>query len=230
MNDTPTHDISESISYLYKTFARYRLNPDMDACPCCVADADKVRLTTQPLRQLSTQDLQHYSRKAISTWGETYDFKHFLPRLFELVAFDNERHLLQPSILLSKLDYAQWTTWEVHEQRAIEKYLDASWQFSLSDYPSPTIAPDTFIEGLIKASSNLTTYLEYWQHLQTPASIRHRVDFILFSQHLAKHSSILQAWLGSPNTTSQLESAFFNYPEFSNEVSAALDVLNMSYS
>lgn len=57
---------------------------DFAGCSCCVSDEDCNRLGGTPLKQLTYDDLERYSRKAISKWGEAHHLKHFLLRLLEI--------------------------------------------------------------------------------------------------------------------------------------------------
>jgi len=81
-----TKELNASIEKLYATFARYPLRASMDACPCCVTDEDMGRLCSKELRGLEENDISLYAYKAMTTWGDVEDFKHFLPRIFELAS------------------------------------------------------------------------------------------------------------------------------------------------
>ena len=66
-------------------------------------------LIAKRLRDLTDTDLKKYAFKALTTWGNADDFRHFLPRLFELEAVHPQRivGLVDPEILFGKLAYAQ---------------------------------------------------------------------------------------------------------------------------
>ena len=81
-----TDELKESIENLYSTFSIYPLNSKMEGCPCCVSDADKEKIHSKQLRELEEEDLSRYVFKAMTTWGDTDDFKHYLPRIFELLS------------------------------------------------------------------------------------------------------------------------------------------------
>ncbi|MEM8677684.1 MAG: hypothetical protein AAGF83_28070, partial [Cyanobacteria bacterium P01_G01_bin.67] len=85
-----THEIElkQAIADLYEVFEPYHLNSHIVGCPCCVTDDDQKSIRSKILRQLTAEDLNHYAFNAIFTWGEIDDFKHFLPRLLELTAFE----------------------------------------------------------------------------------------------------------------------------------------------
>lgn len=94
--------LDEAIENLYTTFRRYRLHGKIDGCPCCVGDADNRLIRSNPLRQLDPSDLLRYAAKAITTWGSSYDFRHFLPRIFELIVLSPDSFLDQ-EIVIGKL-------------------------------------------------------------------------------------------------------------------------------
>ncbi len=116
-----TGELHQAIEDLYACFARYPLNPVMEGCPCCVSGADKEALHSKPLRELDGNDLSRYTFKALTTWGDTGDFKHYLPRIFELAATTSLP--VDTFVVLGKLDYAQWRTWPGEEQEAITRFL-----------------------------------------------------------------------------------------------------------
>ena len=152
----PQGRLAEAVEGLYDVFSRYPLVPRVGGCPCCVSDSDEALLHSKPLRELTADDLWRYAFKALSTWGTEEDFKHFLPRLFELVAagttIDEQ--------LFHKLVYARppWRQWPVQEQQAIEDYLDALWSYRLS--LSPEVAwLDPLLWAYVEILDDLTPYL-----------------------------------------------------------------------
>ena len=101
----------------------------MDGYAHCVEDAEHSRLPACLLRQLAAKDPRSCTRKAMTTWGDSRDFRHFLSRICELLAIDN--WFAEPEIALSKLGYAEWRSWPGREQRAMEAYLHALWRSML---------------------------------------------------------------------------------------------------
>lgn len=104
---------------VYQIFKEYSLNPNMDACPCCVNEEDKKQVFSKSLQQLTEEDLNKYSWKALSTWGEVKDFKHFLPRILELEIYKNVGF----HCLSGKLEYGNFNTWPEHERKVIEDFF-----------------------------------------------------------------------------------------------------------
>lgn len=115
---------------LYATFARYPFHAAMQGCPCCV-DRPKIHAIGQvPLRKLDVERLMPLASHLLTTWGGVDDFKHVLPRLFEL----STTHVLDwPSleIVFGKLPYGEWTSWPAAEQQAVSRFIDVWWSLEL---------------------------------------------------------------------------------------------------
>ena len=79
------NELEIAVEKLYKVFSRYSLRRHVEGCPCCVHEEDKRALESKPLQNLSAAELGRYSFKAMTTWGDKDDFRHFLPRIFELM-------------------------------------------------------------------------------------------------------------------------------------------------
>jgi len=81
-----TPKLNDAIETLYEAFRNYELRSTTDSCSCCHSPEDELRLQSKPLNKLSGRALRIYAMDAIYTWGTGDDFKHFIPRLFELLA------------------------------------------------------------------------------------------------------------------------------------------------
>jgi len=97
----------------------------MEGCPCCVSDTDKEKIHSKQLRDLNEEDLSRYAFKAMTTWGDIDDFKHYLPRIFELLATTD--FIVDTFVVLGKLQYGKWQQWADKEKRAITHFLFAWW-------------------------------------------------------------------------------------------------------
>lgn len=82
-----TSRLKNSIKELYETFEIYHSGPKMKGSPL-YHDLEKWNddLFSKPLNELNQDDLSRYTGKAMTTWGNANDYKHFLPRIFELTA------------------------------------------------------------------------------------------------------------------------------------------------
>lgn len=163
-----TSELRASIEGLYETFASYPLSDDTNACPCCHTPEEEKRLHRAPLRNLKFEDLQQYAMDALSVWGSEADFRHFLPRIFELeVAHGAE--FQDPEVVFNKLRYGEWRHWPEREQHAIETFFQALWQCILGGQPNQDHGWEIegWLCGIGQAVDDLSPYLRAWESMGT---------------------------------------------------------------
>lgn len=214
--------LRETIEHLYSAFARYPLRKHVEGCPCCVSEPDKKRLEAKPLRQLLAGDLRRYAFKAMTTWGDKNDFRHFLPRILELL-ISNDGIECDEEVVLGKLALAKWHDWPVPEQSAVREYFHAGWTTILFT-SEPTVAPDSWLCGLGRAGEDLQPYLNEWTNARNASAYEHLVAFVEWHQptYVKRHSlnnpfwpdtpkAVAQVcdWLTSSDTISLLETTYF---------------------
>lgn len=112
-------ELLAAVERLYSTFNRYPPRMTVDGCPHCVSSADNDCIHAAPLRQLTETQLERYAFKAITTWGTVDDFRHFLPRIFELLA-TAPHDWVDPEVVFGKLPYCDFRSWPIAEQQVIE--------------------------------------------------------------------------------------------------------------
>jgi hypothetical protein len=161
---------------LYRVFSGYRLKPHLDACPHCVDDHDHARIHARPLRELSAEDLARYAGKAMSTWGDVNDFRHFLPRLLEL-GLTTGSDWVYVELVLGKLAYASWRTWPKQEQAAVESFLWLRWNAGLTAAPSE-FDTDMWLRALGGVGVDVLPCIGDWRRSAQPAAFAHLVDFL----------------------------------------------------
>jgi hypothetical protein len=74
--------LQEAIEGVYEAFGRIPRPLTMDGCPCCIDQKGISILLSKPLRELSPDDLTHYSASVFLTVGALY----FLPRILDILA------------------------------------------------------------------------------------------------------------------------------------------------
>lgn len=168
-----TDELKIAIEDLYKTFAIYPFKSSMEGCPCCVSNADKEQLHTKQLRQLEEEDLSRYAFKAMTTWGDTDDFKHYLPRIFELLATTN--FIVDTFVVLGKLDYGKWRTWTENEQKSITYFLLAWWTNLIKN--KSYFDKEAFTE-IYKLTGNINQLLDRWKINFDDNSFKNFVELI----------------------------------------------------
>lgn len=118
--------MTETIEQLYQTFAKYPKPTKMQHSPLVPGGNIYRAITRSPLREIPHEYLSAYAGRALTTVGNLDDFRHFLPRILELLA-DNFDQEIDPERVLGKLAYGQWTEWPAVEQHAIRAYLQKLW-------------------------------------------------------------------------------------------------------
>jgi hypothetical protein len=154
---------------------------------------------------LTYADLERYSRKAISNWGNVRHFKHFLPRLLEL-SIDHRDDFLDLAVVFGKLKYAQFDSWPQQEQNAVNRFFDEYWEYQLDD---PVVGAfedsiDTVLCSLANALSSVQRFLDAWIAKPTENAKRHFAAFILNNDDtLLKKARLSNAFwdtTGQPHT------------------------------
>jgi len=239
--DDTLHD---AISRFYTMFAPYPLHRFIAGCPCCVGPTDDARIRSKPLRDLTAEDVGRYSFKALTTWGTVDDYKHFLPRLLELVIDDPS---FDEVIVPTKLQWAQWQHWPEQERRVIDSYLLAVWRCILgSDDPAPLRRwPDDWVTFIGRIVDDMTSYLALWQDSTVVSARRHLASFVcdnsiyllpnkgartlldVYWKERPHQMNQVIAWLSEPQRQTQLEQAFFDHATepWADELAQAADVL-----
>ncbi|GAA4610167.1 hypothetical protein GCM10023195_41570 [Actinoallomurus liliacearum] len=164
-------DLDEAAERLYSTFARYPLPAELDYCEHCVTPSMVAATRARPLRLLSADDLHPLMWRALSTWGDEAELKHFLPRVLELIADDEVLEGAVASIFLSKVALL-WRTWPDDECAAIEMFLGAWWPTMLSEFPREFTA-FSFLESNGELSVPMGPYLAHWETREDEAAARH---------------------------------------------------------
>ncbi len=225
-----------AIEQLYETFARYRLNAPIEYCTHCHS-AEEIRLLqTYPIRDLTGEHLADFTSSLMLTAGSVRDFKHFLPRIFEL-AVTGWSFWGNPEITLGLLRLAAWRRWPASEQRAIEQYLMACWQQVLATLPEPFSPHDeatAYLCAIAQAEDDLTPYITVWSNLDTLPALAQLARSAISDWSMNPFWRDWQAqreqvadYMLEQGTIEKLERAFFTYEaeEVSDEFAAAVDQL-----
>lgn len=127
---SPLDGRPEIVRRLYEVFSSYGVSPQtMDACSHCVSPAEIKMLFAKPLPELSGAGLNRYSVKAMTTWGDEREFKHFLPRLLELSVLDRSTLTMGLEWIPNKFSMLDWPNWKTEEVAAVRD----CWRFALDD-------------------------------------------------------------------------------------------------
>jgi hypothetical protein len=221
MQSVESETLRASVERLYHVFEKYPLRSMIEGCPHCISAKDGKQIHSRPLRLLSSDDLELYSFKAMTTWGDEQDFRHFLPRIFELIAFD-DKFSVDIEIVFDKLPYGKWRKWPVDEQHAIEEYFRALWLRVLS-IPQHFLSVDSCICGIAQAVDNIRPYLTDWRRSNKTAVLQlcgfveenastliNRGTLSVFWRERQAQVQQIMNWLVEPETTAFLEQTFLD--------------------
>jgi len=113
------HEWQSAIKAAYQIFATYRRPHALDASP--VKDPEKILndLTSAPLASLPENKLSAFAGSALYTVGSEEDYKHFLPRILELMVPEAGGFGFDPELIAEKLEYTRFESWPADEVSAI---------------------------------------------------------------------------------------------------------------
>lgn len=197
--------MQSEIEDVYRVFARYPRPERVEGCQHCVTEDDHRDLLGAPLRELDAERLRRYSHKALNTWGDVDDLRHFLPRLLELsLRGDADLHGL-----FAKLGQAGWTDWPEDERASLRACLSVWWELGLTEEERGH-APWT---TLAESGEDPGPYLESWWGRSTPRALWTLVELVGEVAHTAPRDrdERVVAWLAT--TRGWMEEAFFEVSE-----------------
>ncbi len=118
-------NLIEAIDNIYIAFSNYTIQGDLRdrSCECCVSDKEIKLLLSKPLRELNSEDLKYFMVSAITTCGNVEDYKHFLPRILELMI--NNSDMADDFLTYEKLNYSEWSKWNIEEIVALKSFFEA---------------------------------------------------------------------------------------------------------
>lgn len=246
MGHLRTSALRDAIDRLYDVFASYRSERPWVACDDCVSEAENQRLHAIPLRELTPDQVGRYAFKAMTTWGTPEDFRHFLPRIFELLAADGGGSWIDAEVAFGKLSYGDWHEWPADERETIRQYLRSLWAEVLATYPHPFCA-DSCLCSIAVTGDEMSPYVAAWDVGGRSTHARHFAAFVAWNvraldakrgrwdltnrgwwdKHPASARQVTD-WLLERERVDELERAFFAFsgdPAVAGELSEAFNNL-----
>jgi hypothetical protein len=211
------------IDNLYDVFSAYPGTQDMQGSPLYgELAAWNKELFSRPLKELSAAQLSRFTGKAMTTWGEADDYKHFLPRIFELTAQLDTPY--EVWIAFGKLEYGNWNTWPEKEQVAIHEYMLALWQnLLLDDSEKAEWVFMEYFSSIVNFYPRFADILDIWEKETGDTATKHLVNLIfdqrenIFDQKSIPgfykkqdHAAELVDWLLSDKIIRRLEKSIFH--------------------
>jgi hypothetical protein len=244
MGESPA--LRDAIERLYELFAKYPLPADTKPCPCCHTPDDEASLRAKPLRDLKAEQLDKYAGDALLVWGDVNVFKHFLPRIFELVVIipDAAYAFPNPEIVFSKFLHGEWRTWPKEEQAAVERFLHAVWEEVLNTPPPAGISTDleSWLCSIGQCEDDLSPYLDQWMRDESLSACL-ELSSLLLSSAVARTGNRgrnafwngreaqyaqLKAWATSPAVVEKLRlaEAHWSNSDFSSTFAMARSIVS----
>jgi|CXWL01.1.fsa_nt_gi hypothetical protein len=112
--------LKAAIDAVYDAFSAVEKPRFVDACPCCMTADQCETLTSKPLRELSSDELNEYSGDVMLTVGSEVDYQYFLPRILDLSIADDAEWLNSIEIAAKKMRMAGFDKWDERKQAAIK--------------------------------------------------------------------------------------------------------------
>ncbi len=129
-----TPEIRQAIEGLYTAFADAKRPGVIDMSPV-KNPADFAALLGVPLRQLTAEQLWHYSFSLLLTVGNIAEFEYFFPRIIELASAPFSP--MEIEVVFKKPAMAGWPNeWRKDRRKAFQAYLDAmiaSWAYTVCE-------------------------------------------------------------------------------------------------
>lgn len=155
-------ELSDAVRNAYRAFpALSGIGPRLRVCPCCIDDAAVDELVRTPREFLTGEALGAWLGSAHDCDGAAMrEFRHFLPRLLELIAEGEEIGLVSVECALRRLgpgpsDWPQANyraSWDREEIAALDQFFRAYWLKILHDPPRVFRRPGTG-EALFEGNS-----------------------------------------------------------------------------
>jgi hypothetical protein len=135
-----------------RTFAAYRPTEPMQYCDCCTDPALIARLVSQPLDELSEDDVAEVAASLLYTIGGEDDLKYFVPRFCRDVL---TAPLYDINSVFARFVRAGFDAWPEAERRAVRTFLRAAWKNALLTSPRRDLSSlsDNWLEVLDSMAS-----------------------------------------------------------------------------
>ncbi|WP_344580719.1 hypothetical protein [Nonomuraea roseoviolacea] len=222
-------DLRTALDHLYETFSRHPLPEDTVVCDHCVPPELVRAARTGPLRSLGAEALEPYAWNH-STWGGEADFRHYLPRLLELLITEEMDGWFVGPILAGRAA-AHWHDWPDDERDAVVAAVGLWWRETLGAYPRELDAPHLL--EIIGREFRLdpAPYLAAWEEMAgEEAAARHVAALVRdWRGRVAGRDAwyaAVDAWLAGPAPARLLREglAGARSPRAERELRAALDL------
>jgi hypothetical protein len=200
-------ELKNATEHLYDIFSKYHVEGNLRgrSCDCCVTDKEIQQLLSKPLKKLNKDELYHFMTSAITTFGDINDYKHFLPRILELMI--NNESVIDDFLTFEKLNYSEWETWEVNEITAIDDYFLSLWKAAITNEDASFNTIQGIFE-IIEKYVGLNKALEIWCKNASNQSLLFFVDAI-WNVNYSTNNDLLFQWFTKSTIKQKIEDLYF---------------------
>ncbi|MFT3986672.1 hypothetical protein [Aestuariivirga sp.] len=214
MKATPS--LQDAINAVYSAFSDVRRPVTMDASPVKNrALIDKI-LMPMSLKKLTGDDLGYYFASAMTTIGDSRDFRYFLPRILDIATQEAGENGFQPWLIVHKLIYANWDLWPAEKRAAILDVFSSAFMSAAHRDPHEVPEAHEWLTGLMLLEENPEPYLAVWRRgdpmpslLQFAATVNWYCPSPGDREGIGDFSEAIQHrildWLNNPATRALLE-------------------------
>jgi hypothetical protein len=119
-----TPSLHQSIKNLYKVFADVPRPAIIEGCPCCIERKGVDVLLSNPLSELSPEDLTSYASSVFLTVGSVHDYFYLLPRILEILVTENG-WWPDPEVVGRTIFESGFAKWPEPKKQAVIRYFEA---------------------------------------------------------------------------------------------------------
>ena len=203
--------LEKATDTLYSVFSKYFLRGSLRerSCDCCVSDDDILHLLSRPLREIDEHGIYWFMTKAMTTFGDVEDYKHFLPRILELMQIA-DYSFIDDFTIFEKLNYAEWRNWKEEEVQAIEEYFIALWIQKIKDESASFETIRTLLE-IVETYVGIDKALSIWEQHASNQSILFIVDFVWNNYNFRSDAKkdLLYDWFSNEPIKEKIYKLFF---------------------
>lgn len=194
-------EVAAAIEELYEAFPGGGVS-GLYGCPHCV-DRHDIEPLLGDRRSLDGDALSFYAFKAMTTFGDGDHFKHFLPRLFELVI--DGTAVTDVRSIAGKLDYGEWGTWPERQRTAVLGGVRATFHACVLDDRRHLDLGD------LTSLTDLPTLLSWWPVTDSRRGHELMVDAYLGGQAASglDDRETFEAHFATHDVVAELERAFY---------------------
>ena len=118
-------ELESAITQLYEQFSLYSVK-DLDICSACYTMEQVKYLKSTPASKIETQMARKLLWEAKDHWKSVDVYKHFVPRILEVLSPPESEEDLFPLHLFEVLQQMHFFSWLVNEKAALIAYLDVA--------------------------------------------------------------------------------------------------------